>query len=88
LTTVAAIQATGTLKTWSPKRGWGLIHVDGQDKPFFAHYSQFIGECSCGTYVHRCLIKQGMEVEFTITPGVEHKGPFPPANEIRIKERH
>jgi cold shock CspA family protein len=82
------LQSTGTLIKWDPKRGWGLITAADGRRVYFAHYSKFIGECACGSYVHRCMIHLGMEVEFTFTPGAEHKGPFPAAHEIRIKERH
>jgi hypothetical protein len=82
------VHATGTLIKWDPKRGHGLI-ADGE-RVYFAHYGawQFMDKCLTCFDLHRCRIKQGTEVEFTFTPDAAHKGAFPPANEIRIKERH
>lgn len=79
------IRGTGTLKHWDASKGWGLIISEG--RTFFAHASQFPDDCAC-RQLHKCEIHIGLVVEFTATLGVKHPGMFPPANEIRIKERH
>jgi hypothetical protein len=77
------IHCTGELRSWNPLKGWGLILC--QDRTFYAHAREFKGDCACGQK-HKCEIKTGMQVTFLVTLGAPHKGEFPGAMEIRVKE--
>jgi cold shock protein len=58
--------ATGTVKWFDEKKGYGFIAPEGGDKDVFVHHSKIAGEGFK-------TLQEGSKVEFEITEG--QKGP-------------
>ncbi len=65
--------ARGTVKWFSPEKGYGFITPDDGSKDVFVHYSAIVGEG------YRNL-QEGQKVEFEVTQG--QKGPQ--ASNVRV----
>lgn len=63
----------GTVKWFSPEKGYGFITPDDGSKDVFVHYSAIVGEG------YRNL-QEGQKVEFEVTQG--QKGPQ--ASNVRV----
>lgn len=77
-----AVRLAGVIVHWKVREGFGLISSEGST--FYAHASNFLGDCGCGQ-AHKCQISVGTEVEFTPAAETKRESRWPHALEIRMK---
>jgi cold shock CspA family protein len=84
VTASAPVKLTGKVIAWKPLQGAGIILVDGPDgrQKFFAHASEFPDDCACRQR-HKCEIRPGMMVTFTVQFEAQRSGKLPAALQIR-----
>jgi cold shock CspA family protein len=82
-TPIETIRTMGTIRFWNSVSAWGLIESEG--RLFYAHRRHFRCDCGRGT-LRMSEIQVGIKVEFSTVQGAAHRGQFPPATDIRVKE--
>jgi cold shock CspA family protein len=84
VTTTAPVQLTGLVTAWMPLKGFGFIEVDTSEgrQKFYAHAREFQADCACRQR-HKCEIKPGMMVTFTVQFEAQRSGKLPAALQIR-----